>query len=265
MIDVRIAIATAAVLLAIPCRSIVAQTTGGVEAPAPVLGANRMKLEARAEQLEQDAQSTTKSSDVRALAAREAAGIRQRLTEGDFKVGDRIVLTVEGEPALTDTFTVGLGSTLTLPSIGDVSLAGVLRSEVQDYLTRRLGQNLRDPVVRASAYIRLSVVGAVVKPGYYGVPAQALISDVVMTAGGPAPNAKVQDARIERGGHAILEKKALQHAIAEGKTIDEAGLMAGDQYVIPPGGTGSTKETIGFVALLLTIPITVYSLTQIWK
>lgn len=265
MIEVRIAIVTAAVLLAIPCRSITAQSTGGVETPAPVLGANRMKLEARAEQLEQDAQSTTKSSAAREAAAQEAAGIRHRLTEGDFKVGDRIVLTVEGEPTLTDTFTVGLGSTLTLPTIGDVSLTGVLRSEVQDYLTRRLGQNLRDPVVRATAYIRVSVEGGVTKPGYYGVPVQALLSDIVMTAGGPTPTAKVKDARIERGGHAILEKKALQQAIAEGRTIDEAGLMAGDQYIIPASGASSSRETIGFIALLLTIPLTVYSLTQITK
>ena len=69
---------------------------------------------------------------------------------------NRILLLVEGEPSLSDTFTVGLGSTLILPAVGDVSLVGVLRSELQDYLARRLGQNLRDAVVRARAYVRLA-------------------------------------------------------------------------------------------------------------
>ncbi|HWC73092.1 MAG TPA: polysaccharide biosynthesis/export family protein [Gemmatimonadales bacterium] len=269
MTPARHAIATAALLLCIPFHSTRGQAPNGVDAtqasPPLALGATRMRLEARAQQLEQVALATTKSSATRDSAAREAAVIRQRLSEGDFKVGDQILLQVEGEPTLSDTFTVGLGSTLTLPAVGEVSLAGVLRSEVQDYLTRRLGQNLRDPVVKATAYVRLSVVGAVARPGYYAVPAQALLSDALMAAGGPAPTAKLQDMKIERSGKTILEKKALQHAIAAGMTIDDAGLIAGDQYSIPAGATTGTRETIGFIALLLTIPITVYSLTQIWK
>ncbi len=255
-------IATIAVLLCIPFAPLAAQMRGDT---GTALSASRMRLEARAEQLEQTARSSNTKAAARDSAAREAAIIRQRLTTGDFKVGDRILLQVEGEPTLSDTFTVGLGSVLTLPAVGDVSLQGVLRSELQEYLTRRIGQNLRDPVVHATAYIRLSVVGGVARPGYYDVPAQALISDVMMVAGGPLATAKVQDMKIERGGHAILEKKSLQHAIASGTTIDEAGLIAGDQYTVPTNSSTGTRETIGFIALLLTIPITVYSLTQIWK
>jgi len=258
-------IATIAVVLSVPFASLAAQMKGGDTGTAPVLSASRMRLEARAEELELAAQASNTKPAARDSAARAAAVIRQRLTTGDFKVGDRLVLLVEGEPTLSDTFTVGLGSVLTLPTVGDVSLQGVLRSELQEYLTRRIGQNLRDPVVHATAYIRLSVVGGVARPGYYDVPAQALLSDALMAAGGPLATAKLQDMKIERGGHAILEKKALQHAIAAGTTIDEAGLIAGDQYTVPGSGTTSTRETIGFVALLLTIPITVYSLTQIWK
>ncbi len=250
----RVTIAALVALLAAP-RPSAGQDRDSSHASG--LGATREALEASATRLEQGAQS--------ADAAREAAAIRMRLSRGDFGVGDRVLLAVEGEPALSDTFTVGLGSTITLPTIGDVSLQGVLRSEVQDYLTRRIGQNLRDPVVRATPYVRLSIVGAVARPGYYPVSAAALLSDALMAAGGPTPNAKMKDMRIEREGHAILEKKALQHAVAAGTTIDEAGLIAGDQYVIPGGGTTGTRETIGFIALLLTIPLTVYSLTQISK
>ncbi|TMG82293.1 MAG: hypothetical protein E6H78_15035, partial [Betaproteobacteria bacterium] len=124
------------------------------------LGATRQALEARAANAD----------------AREAAAIRTRLARGDFRVGDRILLTVEGEKELSDTFTVGLGGQLTLPLIGNVSLDGVLRSELQDYLTHRLAQNLRDPEVRTRAFVRLSVQGAVTHPGYYGVPADAPLS-----------------------------------------------------------------------------------------
>src|SRR5712692_3561181 len=39
----------------------------------------------------------------------EAALIRSRLDGGDFQMGDRILLKVEGERQLSDTFTVGPG------------------------------------------------------------------------------------------------------------------------------------------------------------
>ncbi|PYP11431.1 MAG: hypothetical protein DMD59_02755 [Gemmatimonadetes bacterium] len=145
-----------------------------------------------------------------------------------------------------------------------VSLAGVLRSELQPYMTRRLGQNLRDPVVRARAYVRLSIEGAVVRPGFYGVPAEALLSDALMSAGGPTPEAELGKLHIDRAGRPIWQGKALQQAIAQGRTIDDAGLVAGDQYVMPHRGRTSTGDVLRFGGFLLSIPVTVYTLTRIF-
>ena len=211
------------------------------------LGATRQALEARAAQAD----------------AREAAAIRTRLARGDFRVGDRILLTVEGEKELSDTFTVGLGGQLTLPLIGNVSLDGVLRSELQDYLTHRLAQNLRDPEVRTRAFVRLSVQGAVTHPGYYGVPADAPLSDALMAAGGTLQEANLSRLRIERDGKPLWEGKALQQAIAEGRTLDGAGLVAGDQVNVPRRGGSNAAEVLRLVGVLVTIPVTIYTLTRI--
>ncbi len=219
------------------------------------LGATRPILEARAARLEQAAQS--------ADAVREAAAIRTRLARGDFRVGDRILLTVEGEKDLSDTFTVGLGGQLTLPLIGNVPLEGVLRSELQDYLTRRLAQNLRDPEVRTRAFVRLSVQGAVTHPGYYGVPADALLSDALMAAGGTMQEANLSRLRIERDGKPLWEGKALQQAIAEGRTLDGAGLVAGDQVIVPRRSGATAGDVLRLVGVLVTIPVTIYTLTRI--
>jgi len=212
------------------------------------LGATRQALEARAAHAD----------------AREAAAIRARLARGDFRVGDRILLTVEGEKELSDTFTVGLGGQLTLPLIGKVPLEGVLRSELQDYLKHRLAQNLRDPDVQTRAFVRLSIQGAVTHPGYYGVPADALLSDALMAAGGTAPEANVTKLRIERDGKAVWEGKALQQAIAEGRTLDGAGLVAGDQVIVPKRGGTTAGDVMRFGTVLLGIPITIYTLTKIF-
>src|SRR5258706_191752 len=212
------------------------------------LGATRPALEARAAHAD----------------AREAAAIRARLARGDFRVGDRILLTVEGEKELSDTFTVGLGGQLTLPVIGNVPLEGVLRSELQDYLTHRLAQNLRDPDVRTRAFVRLSIQGAVTHPGYYGVPADALLSDALMAAGGTTQEANVTRLRIERDGKPVWEGKALQQAIAEGRTLDGAGLVAGDQVIVPKRSGTTAGDVMRFGTVLLGIPITIYTLTKIF-
>src|SRR5687768_2701497 len=47
----------------------------------------------------------------------EATELRERLRDGDFQVGDRIVLSVRGDSALTDTFVVRAGRTLSLPNV----------------------------------------------------------------------------------------------------------------------------------------------------
>ncbi len=248
----RVTIAALVALLAAP-RPATGQEGDGSNALG--LGATRQALEARATRLEQAGQS--------ADAVREAAAIRTRLTRGDFRVGDRILLAVEGEPTLSDTFSVGLGGQLSLPLIGNVPLEGVLRSELQDYLTRRLAQNLRDPEVRTRAYVRLSVQGAVTHPGYYGVPADALLSDALMAAGGTMQEANLARLRIERNGKPIWEGKALQQAIAQGRTLDGAGLVAGDQVIVPRRSGATAGDVLRLVGVLVTIPVTIYTLTRI--
>src|SRR5256712_5485866 len=208
----RVTIAALVALLAAPHP---AAGQAGDGSNALGLGATRQALEARAARLEQ----ATQSAD----AVREAAAIRTRLTRGDFRVGDRILLAVEGEPTLSDTFSVGLGGQLTLPLIGNVPLEGVLRSELQDYLTRRLAQNLRDPEVRTRAFVRLSVQGAVTHPGYYGVPADALLSDALMAAGGSVQEAHPPRPRVERNGQPILGGQALAPADPPRRARERAG------------------------------------------
>ena len=256
----RVTIAAVVVLLA-ATNSAAGQ---GGDANSFRLSATRQALASRADSLEAAAQSGTLKKEAQTLAASEAASIRARLARGDFMVGDRILLTVEGEKELSDTFTVGPGAQLTLPLIGDVPLEGVLRSELQEYLSRRLAQNLRDPEVRTRAFIRLSIQGAVAKPGYYGVPADALLSDALTTAGGTTQDAKIDQMRIDRDSKPLLIGRALQQAIAQGRTLDDAGLVAGDQFIVPKRGGSTTKEVITFSAFLLTIPITIYTLTKIF-
>src|SRR5258706_13144400 len=108
---------------------------------------------------------------------------QKRATE--FQVGDRILLHVEGDSALTDTFTVVAGPALRLPNIGEITLAGVPRADLEPHLARELGRYINDPVVQARALIRGSVAGEVTRPGYYAGPIDLGVPDRPMPRGGP--------------------------------------------------------------------------------
>src|SRR5438309_10542232 len=73
-----------------------------------------------------------------------------------FQVGDRILLHVERDSALSDTFTAVAGRAPRLPNIAEVSPAGGRRGDIEAPLTREPGRHLHDPVVPARGVIRVS-------------------------------------------------------------------------------------------------------------
>ena len=184
------------------------------------------------------------------------------LTSPPFQVGDRILLTVEGDSALSDTFTVVAGPSLRLPNIGDISLVNVPRAQVQDYLTRELARYIHDVSVTARALIRISVMGQVARPGFYAVPVDLVLPDALMVAGGATQDARLEKLQILRGKVSLLQSDALQAAIARGATLEELGIQAGDRIDVPRGISdpeskwriagiiiGSLATAVGVIAL----------------
>jgi len=187
-----------------------------------------------------------------------ADAARERLANGDFQVGDRLALLVQGEPTLSDTFTVREGQLLRLPNITDLRLHGVLHSEIQDDVTRELGKYIKNPVVRATPLVRVAVLGQVGRPGYYSAPADELVSDMLMRAGGPTTNSDLNKTVVRRGTELVYPAKTIQTAMAQGQTIDQLNLRPGDQIVVgekPPGG--NTLRIIGIVAGLAGIAVSI--------
>ena len=206
------------------------------------LQSGRAELQASVTRLEQVVSSSAHSEGFRERARRELAVLRTRLAEGDYRVGDRVALQVQGHTELTDTFTVGQNREIVLPGIGEISLAGVLRSELGRHLGVQLQRYLRDPVAHASSLVRLGLSGEVNAPGFYIVPAESLLGDAFMLAGGPTRDADLKRLQIRRGSEQISDPDLLHQAIVEGRTIDQLNLRAGDEIVVgkAKGGIGGT-------------------------
>lgn len=193
----------------------------------------------------------------RAGATELAARIKTRLTEGDFRRGDRIALTVQGETTLTDTFVVGSGAELLLPppTVGSMSLKGVLRSELQDKMAEYVSRFRNNAMVRAQPLLRLSVQGEVAKAGIYAVPADAQLADALMAAGGTTQFAKANTVTIERNGKAFWKGSAFN------TDLDMLGVRDGDQIMVGSNRPGGT-DNLRMVALLVSIAGGLYGLSR---
>ncbi|MBI4502664.1 MAG: SLBB domain-containing protein [Gemmatimonadetes bacterium] len=177
-----------------------------------------------------------------------------------FQVGDRILLKIEGDSTLSDTFSVVAGPAIDLPVIGLVPLGSTKRADVQPYLTEKLSHYLREPIVRAKALVRISIEGEVTRPGFYAVPMDYVLGDALMAAGGLTPSAKVGDLKINRGGKDLLQGKTFEYAVAH-ETIDQLGLRAGDRILIPR--RADTESRVRTLSILLGIPVAIFTITRL--
>jgi len=212
------------------------------------LNVNREELQELLEQWEAVASSPGYSSGQREDAARQAARVRERLTEGDFRVGDRIALEVQGE--WTDTLIVNPGPSIVIESMGTISLAGVLRSELREHLTRELSVYLKEPIVYASATVRIQMEGSLGVPGFYTFPSDMLLSETIMSAGGPGGQANLDKVEIRRGQEVLLEDEAVRLALQNGRSLDQLNLRGGDRIIVAEEGTSIWPTVIRWGALI---------------
>jgi len=238
------------------------------------LEATRPELETRLDRLRDMARTARPD-----WLVAESTVVRTRLDQGDFRVGDRVVLIVEDpaplrgaaeragvkseEQQLSDTFTVGAGQELLLPVVGTVSLKGALRSELQPIVAREIARFIRDPVVHARALLSVGVTGEVARPGYYAVPGDAVVAMLLTAAGGPTKDAEMKKLKLDRAGKTLWEGNEFRRAIAEGRTLEDLRVQAGDQLIVPSNKRSDLFSPIRFIAVLLSIPVTIYTLTHL--
>lgn len=191
----------------------------------------------------------------------EALLLHSRLKTGDFQEGDRIVVVLESNPTATDTMQVRAGKVLVFPRMSEVSLEGVLRSELNDTLRRHLSKYLTNPEVRATPLLALSVMGNVRNPGFIYAPADFLLRDLIMRAGGPAPDADVSKTEVRRAGQTIWNVKETRAALTDGLSLDRLHLRAGDEVYVPPERHRFQIATVlGIVSTVAALSVAVISI-----
>ena len=185
--------------------------------------------------------------------------IRHRLDRGDFQDGDRILVTVRGPGGFSDTLTVRSGRQLELAQLPPLPLTGVLRSELHPRLTAHLTRYLRDPVVIVRPLVRVGILGNVLRPGYYYTSADLPLTDVLMVAGGPTPEADLTKVSVRRGGEIIMNERRTRGALTAGRSLDNLHMQAGDEVQVGKRRQINWGVIIPSVSALLGL---VYALSQ---
>ena len=122
-----------------------------------------------------------------------------------YEIGplDVLDISVFQVPDLTKSVQVSDTGTINLPLVGEIAVAGRTAQEVERDLTSRLGAKyLQNPQV--TVYVkdynsqRVTVTGAVSKPGVYPIKGRTSLMQVVAMAGGLGDDLRLDRARVKR-------------------------------------------------------------------
>jgi len=107
-----------------------------------------------------------------------------------YRIGPEDVLQVSvwGNDAVSRTAPVRPDGRISLPLLNDVQAAGLTPMELRDELSRRLGEYIPHAEVAVSVTevrsFKVSVIGAVVKPGRYELKSRTTVIDLLAMAEG---------------------------------------------------------------------------------
>ncbi len=204
------------------------------QAPPPVQRASRADLKSRGEVIDRELASGNLKDKDRSKLQAEAALVKARLAQGDFHPGDRFLITItQDATSRSDTATVRDSLLVSLVGLPDVSLQGTLRSELNEKLTSHVARFLRNSSVRTIVFTRVAILGGVMRPGYYVVPPDQPIGDLLMVAGGTSIDARLNDLRVNRGSSTLISVKDSRKALKEGRTLEQLDVQSGDEINIP--------------------------------
>lgn len=180
-----------------------------------------------------------------------------------YKIGAQDVLDISvfKVPDLSKTVQVADTGTINLPLVGEVPAAGRTAQDIERDLTKRLGDKyLQSPqvtvFVKEYNSQRVTIEGAVKKPGVYPIRGRSTLLQAIATAEGMTEVAESEVVIFREGQSGRSAAKFNIEDIRSGKTQDPQ-LMQGDTIVVATSGLASAYQNFlkviplgSFVALL---------------
>jgi polysaccharide export outer membrane protein len=175
----------------------------------------------------------------------------------DYRLGASDVVDVEvyGLPELTRQLRVNSRGMITLPILGPIRAAGKTVAELEDEITTLLAEDLlQDPQVTVfvSAYTsqKITIEGAVAKPGIYPLSGNTSLLQAIVIAGGVSEVANPKGIIIFR----VIDGKRMAAVFdldqIRGGNAEDPRIYGDDLIVIDRSGSKSA-----WAALLKVVPV----------
>ena len=156
-------------------------------------------------------------------AAQDAAGFHP----DGLRPGDAVRVLVWREPDLSGEFQLDARGYATFPKLGALPMAALHPDSIRPRLLAEYGRYLVNPSIEVVPLRRISVLGAVAKPGLYPVDPTMTLADAVALAGGAAPDGKRDVVELRRGDEVVIAN------LDVATPVSRTPLLSGDQLWVP--------------------------------
>lgn len=197
-------------------------------------------------------------------ASAQSKGKEREVPREEFLAGDAIRIDIPADTGsvLKGVYPIDGSGMADLPIAGRVVVAGKNRENIEQYLAGLWAPYLKDTHVKAIPVIRVAIMGNVKNPGYYYPSPDAVIYDAINLAGGPVLPYKLEKTAHLRGGTELND--GVIESISKSMTLREAGIVSGDEILLPIPERITLKEAIPLIGTTLAIVVnafTIYYLT----
>ncbi len=171
--------------------------------------------------------------------------------------GDVIRVRILREPDLSGDFSIDEKGYVTLPRMGPLYVSKYRPDSLKTYLIATMGQTLRDPTIEVTFMRRVTVLGAVTKPGIYNADPTMTISEVLALAGGATVDGRKDRVDLFRAG---VKYRA---DVSTTTSLNSTPMRSGDQIYVEERGwiarnpyvfTGLIGAAVGIIAIIASRP-----------
>ncbi len=151
-----------------------------------------------------------------------------RLSSGSLGPGDLILLKIWREPDLSDTVQVDNAGIAVFPKLGPIKVTDIRPDSLERLLVHDYSRYLQNPSIKVTVLRRITIWGAVMRPGAYPVDLTMTITDALALAGGATPEGKSDKVELRRGS-----VRRVVDLSGESQRVGDLSLRSGDQLVVP--------------------------------
>lgn len=169
----------------------------------------------------------------------------------DYSIGpgDELQIRMWGQVNQHADVRVDRSGNIYLPQVGQIHVAGIPYSNLDEHLRTAVGRIFRNFDLSAEVgqirAIQVYVAGQARRPGVYTVSSLSTLVDALFASGGPSTSGSLRHIELRRGG-TVVTQFDLYALLLHGDKTKDAPLESGDVIFIPPVGpqaaiTGSVK------------------------